>query len=1004
MRIFRVRMLLCVLLAAGTVQAQLSSSAYRVLGQTDLQSNGLNMAGGVSLHNPGGVALDVRGGQEHVYICDTGNSRVLAWADLASYHIGDSPALVLGQPAAGDVSAYGIGAKGFNGPTAIAVDPNTGNLYVADTGNNRVLRFPSPFDNPARIEPDAVYGQPDFTTFTAGSSPGSLSAPRGVAVDAAGNLWVADSGNNRILRFAAATPGASVPPPADTVIGQADFVSNSSNQGATAPSASSLYAPAGLAFDAQGNLYVADYGNTRVLRFAPPAGGSLNPAANAVWGETGFTTRGVPPQPSASTMAGPIAVAVDGSGNVYAAVPRDNRVLVFTASAAGGGAATMVLGQTDFTTTTPDSGAFPMASASTLSGPADVKVDPRGNLFVADSQNNRALQFAPQAKSAALVWGQSDFVSNGANQIKPGSINAPYKMVVDYSRAPYALYVADIGNNRVLVWKDSTAFRNGDPADLVIGQPNLRTAAANVDAQGAAPSRTSLFAPAGLALNPSDGTLYVADSGNNRVLRYPRPVDQTGRIAPDAVIGQVDFKSSTSAAVSASSLNAPTGLAFSADGHLFIADTGNNRVLEFGAGAGTGASAIRVYGQPNMNSSLKPAQVTSQTLAAPRGLFVDSASNLYVADTADNRVVVFAYTENAPPYGAAAAYTIGSSVLNSPADVALDSGGNVYVSDSGNNRVLIFSSPISIVGPSLTGVVGQPDTTSKAVNWDAGNGLASADSLAQPLGVYVDRQDTLYVGDAGNNRVLQFLKGVSAMNAADFQTGAPVAQSGLATLLGAALASDSATAPPGPWPAKLVNRVVVINDQTPAPLSLMSPGQINFQVPASAPLGTDRVAVRTADTGELVAGGGLPVASASPGLFTTGQSGSGQGLILNQDGTPNGASNPAPVGSTITLYGTGQGQVSPAVSDGAPAPGPPMAATVAVPTSDGQTCLTVQPSLCVAIGSAFGTVQASGLAPGYIGVWQINVTIPQGTPSGGAVPLRAVIDGIPSNIVTVAVK
>jgi uncharacterized protein (TIGR03437 family) len=496
----------------------------------------------------------------------------------------------------------------------------------------------------------------------------------------------------------------------------------------------------------------------------------------------------------------------------------------------------------------------------------------------------------------------------------------------------------------------------------------------------------------------------VADSGNNRVLRYPRPVAQTGRITPDAVIGQPDFTSNASAAVNASSLNNPRGLGFSADGHLFVADSGNNRVLEFPNGAGTGSAAIRVYGQPNMNSAAKPTQVFQQQLSAPQGVYVDSASNLYVADSGDNRVVVFAYTADAPPAGAAAAYTFGGGVLKTPVDVALDSSGNIYVSDFGNNRVLEFSSPISLSGPAVIGVVGQPAATGTAANWDGSNGLASPDSIASPVGIYIDRQDTLYVGDAGNNRVLHFLKAAAAVNAASFQAGAPVAQGGLATITGSALAASTATPSGQALPSSLGNRVVQIDDQLAAPLGLVSPGQVNFQVPSTAPLGTARVAVRTADTNELVAGGSILIAPVSPGLFTASSSGSGQGLIYNQDGTLNGPSNPAPAGSTILLYGTGQGQVSPAISDGVPAPGPPMSATVAVPTTDGKACLTVQPSLCVAIGNAFGTVKASGLAPGYVGLWQINVTIPQGIASGSAVPLRVVLDGSPSNVVTVAVK
>lgn len=986
----------------GTAAAfgQLSPYAYRVLGQRDLQSNGLNMLQGTELQLPGGIALDPRGGQLHIYICDTGNSRVLGWADAASYQTGDAPAVVLGQLGAGYSGANAIGVKGLSGPTAAAVDPNTGDLYVADSGNNRVVRFPSPFANPARIEPDAVFGQPNFSSVTGGSSQSRMNQPFGLAFDSAGNLWVGDSGNNRVLRFNAGSLGSATPPAADAVIGQRDYTSSSANQGGGA-SASTLYAPAGVAFDDQGNLYVADFGNARVVRFAAASLGTANAAANAVWGQPNLTTRGAASQASATTLGAPLNVAVDHRGILYVSTPSDNRVLAFPADTP---TANSVLGQTDFTTTTANTGAAPMASASTLSSPADVKLDSDGNLYVADAGNNRVLWFNGGAKAATRLWGQADFLSNGANQVKATSINAAYKMAIDYSKTPYALYISDIGNHRILGWRDSAAFRNGDAADLVIGQPNLRTAISNVDTGAAGkPSRTSLSYPAGLAVNPYDGTLYVADSGNHRVLRFPRPVDQSGRITPDAVIGQVDFTSNTSAAVTAASLNTPTGLALGNDGHLFVADTGNNRVLEFPSGAGTGAAAIRVYGQPNMFSASKPAQNTAQTLNAPRGLSVDAGSNLYVVDAGGNRVLLFANTQDAPAASAFATYPI-AGVFKGAVDVAVDSSGNIFVSDSGNNRVLEISSPIAIAGPSIIGVIGQPDAKSTATNWDGSNGLASPDSLYAPLGLYIDRQDTLYIGDSGNNRVLHFLKLAVVVNAASFQTGAPVARGSLATLTGTGLAGDTASSPADAWPTTLLNHKVVVNDDLEAPVSLMSPGQVNFQVPSAAPVGTQRVAVRTADTGELIAGGTLLVSSVSPALFTASQNGVGQGLIRNQDGSMNSASNPASAGTTITLFGTGQGQVSPAVADGSAASGSPVSATIAVPTTDGKTCVTVQPSMCVAIGSAFGTVQESGLMPGYVGLWQVKVTLPTGLTSGSAVPVRVVLNGSPSNIVTLAVR
>ena len=642
-------------------------------------------------------------------------------------------------------------------------------------------------------------------------------------------------------------------------------------------------------------------------------------------------------------------------------------------------------------------------------------MDASGNLFVADAGNSRVIAFPASSRTAYRVWGQNDFNSNGPNQTKPASLNFPYGMAIDYSQQPFVLYVADTGNNRVLVWKDSVHFTNGQPADLVIGQASLLTGAANVDAQGSTTTTasTSLATPTGLAVT-ANGTLYVADSANNRVLRFQRPVSQSGRITPDAVIGQTNFTSTLSALVNASSLKNPVGLAIGPNGDLFVADSGNNRVLEFPAGAGNGAVALRVYGQPSTSSSLHPSQFSAQTLAGPQGIAVDPGSNLYVADTGANRVLIFPNTQNAPAAGMVATFVIGpgsfsstSSNLKTPVGVDPDANGNIYIADNGNNRVLIYPSLVflPVAGGAATAVVGQQALSGTGANWDSVDGRATPDSLNSPVGIYIDRQNTLYVADSGNNRVTQFLNPASVVNAATFQASVPVGQGSLATLFGSGLVTGQATSSGSTWPSVLLNRQVVVNDQTAAPLYFMGAGQINFQVPSNAPLGTQRVAVRTADTQELVAGGTLLVQAAAPGLFTANAQGTGQAAVVNQDFTINSPSNPAPVGSTISIYGTGQGQVSPSVLDGTAAPqAPGLAQTVAVPTTNGTTCLNSPNSMCVAVGSTFAAVPFSGLAPGFIGLWQINVTLPQGVPTGSAVPMKVIINGSSSNIVTVAIR
>ncbi|HUB82460.1 MAG TPA: hypothetical protein VMB03_26870 [Bryobacteraceae bacterium] len=999
--------LLVFLAAASEGYAQLSSSAYRALGQPNLSQNGLNLIQGAALHNPDAIALDSRGAQVHLYVSDTQNYRVLGWADVSAYQAGQAPAIVLGQSSLLNSVPMGIGAKGFDGPLGLAVDPMSGNLYVADTGNNRVLRFQSPFDNPTVVEPDAVYGQSNFTTFSsAAPSATSLNQPRSLAFDPSGNLWIADTGNNRVVRIPAANLNVPAPVAADTVIGQKDFSGGQADAGSGAVSNSGFDEPAGIAFDVIGDLYVADFNNTRVLMFPVP----LTPpaAASIVWGQTDFTSRGVPSPATSSSLAGPTGVSV-GGGNLYVATPFDDRVLVFSAGGPNGTAAKSVIGQPDLTTTTVNTGSFPLASATSLAGPTDVKVDTSGNVWVADAENNRVLMFPPGSNSASQVWGQNDFASNGPNQVKPASLNFPYQVAIDYSQSPFALYVSDTNNNRVLVWKDSAHFQSGDPADLVIGQPTLYTAAPNIDSGAAqTPTATSLAGPRGVAV-AKDGTVYVADSGNNRVLQFPRPVSQSGRITPSAVIGQTNFTSSASAATSATSLNTPGGLAIGPNGDLFVADSGNNRVLEFPPGGGTGAAAARVFGQPNMTSGTRPTQVSAQSLNSPQGVFVDQTSNLYVTDTGANRVLV--YSNSAGSTSATAVIgqadsngTPGGVALNVPLGVAVDGSGNVWVADNGNNRVLEFTWPGYLPGgATAAAVIGQPNSSNTSPDWDTTNGLATADSLYNPSAVYLDRQNTLYVGDPGNNRLLQFLRPVALVNGATLQAGVPLANGSIATLFGNGLATDTGTASGGSWPPSMVNRQVVVNDQLVAPLYYASATQMNFQLPSNTPQGQQRIAVRLADTNELVAGGSVLAAAVAPGIFTLTESGSGQAAVLNADYSVNGANNPAAIGSTIQIYGTGQGPVSPAVPDGTAAPGSPLSWTAAQATSNAQTCFATQ-AVCVAIGDAFGAIQYTGLAPGEIGLWQINVTIPSGIVTGSAVGVRVVIDGVASNLVTIAVK
>ncbi len=1002
--------------------AQLNPSAFRELGQPDLRQNGLNGVQGSEMASPSGVALDARGGVLHLYVADTSNNRVLGWRDANNYMAGSTADLALGQPNLRATVPLGIGAGGLNGPLALAVNPGNGDVYVADTNNHRVLRFPSPFENPDRVEPDHFYGQPTLSSRTAnagGLSARSMNGPAAVAFDKLGNLWVVDRGNNRVLRLPVSALDATEPA-ADIVLGQADFNSGGANA-STGVGPGGFNTPFGLAFDGAGNLYVSDFTNARILVFNAPL--SMSEEASRVIGQLTFTASGAPTTPSATTLRGPVGLDVSAAGDLYVAIPLDNRVLVFNkvAQAPAGAAADRVLGQLVLTTGIRNINTNPLANAQGLSGVSDVAVDADGNVFVADGLNHRVLGYPSGSGTANRVWGQPDFKHNAPNGLEANSISGAYQILVDYTTEPFPLYVSDTNNHRILIWKDSTGFRNGDPANLVIGQPDLTTAVANVDTgAGQTPTATSLAGPRGIALD-SSGNLFVADTANNRVLRFPRPVEQSGRITADLVLGQGDFFSSISASVTARSLSLPSGLAFDSQGNLFVSDTGNNRVLEFGPGLANAAAAMRVFGQQDFVSGAAPGQISAESLFSPEGVFVDAFGFLYVADTAAHRVLIYPNASEAATTGPSASIVLGQASfgvfgsaggaarLNSPRNVTTDPDGNIYIADTGNNRIVIYPPVVElpIFGASATGVVGQSNLNSGSANFNSSDGNATPQGLYAPVGLFLDRNATLYVGDTGNNRVLHFLKPGVAVNAAHFLSQVPVAPGSLVSLFGTGFTDEGKTeqAAKVPLPREMAGRRVEVTPGVDAPLLFVSSTQINMQVPVETPAGTQGVAVRRADTNELLAGGVLSVLEAGPGLFTSTQNGTGQALALNQNGSLNGPSNPAARGSVVSLFGTGQGPVQPTVSSGQAAPSSaPLATTVATPTSDGATCLSVQPSVCVAVGSSFGDVLFSGLAPGFVGLWQLNVRIPDGAVSGDAVPVRAVMRGRPGNVATIAVQ
>jgi sugar lactone lactonase YvrE len=355
---------------------------------------------------------------------------------------GQAATLVLGQPDFTS-SASATTQSGMYYPSAVAVDPTTHKVFVSEEINNRVLRFASIYALRNGAKAEAVLGQRNFTSNTADTTQSGMDEPEFVFVDGSGRLWVADYGNNRVLRFDHASTILSGAP-ANAVLGQPNFSSSG-----YATTQNGMYYPAGVFLDSSGRLWVADYYNNRVLRFDNAASKANGAKADGVLGQPDFTSNGY--ATTQSSMNDPWSVAVDGSGRLWVSDESNSRVLRFdnAASKANGAKADGVLGQPDFT-----SNGY-VTSQSGMSYQSGVAVDnSSGRLYVADYYNNRILVFNSAATlangaKASYVLGQTNFTTR-----TPGTSATTLDSVysVFFDQTSKVLFAADYTNSRVLMY------------------------------------------------------------------------------------------------------------------------------------------------------------------------------------------------------------------------------------------------------------------------------------------------------------------------------------------------------------------------------------------------------------------------------------------------------------------------------------------------------------------------------------------------------------------------
>ena len=367
-------------------------------------------------------------GSGHLAVADWGNGRVLIFD--GPFTTGESASIVLGQPNFDSaLLAWQDESPGLLlGPSGLAIDP-TGNLYVADYNNGRVVQFRPPFQN--GMNASLELGVPswdspsDLNDLNCYHNPPAMSLcmPAGVTVDSKGDVWVADTWDGRVVEYQQPITQAM---DADIAIGHPNMDETADCDGLyerlhESPSGSVLTGsefcnPSTVAFDRKGDLWVSDSGNERVLEFVPPF--STGMAASVELGYPAQVGMAATLQQhcqttSATTLCGPGGLAFDAEGNLWVVDNGNQRVLEFSPPFSDGMAASLVIGQPDFT-----HNELAPPSANSLDDPSGLTFDSDGDLIVSDARNSRVLFFVPPFKSgmsASVVVGQTDMNTGAAH-------------------------------------------------------------------------------------------------------------------------------------------------------------------------------------------------------------------------------------------------------------------------------------------------------------------------------------------------------------------------------------------------------------------------------------------------------------------------------------------------------------------------------------------------------------------------------------------------------------
>jgi uncharacterized protein (TIGR03437 family) len=850
-----------------------------------------------SLHSPNAVAVD---GAGNVFISDQGLNAIFR-LDAATGVL----TVAAGNGTYGDSGDGGPATSAqLANPYGVAVDA-AGNLYIAQQSYPRIRKVSN-----GVITTVAGTGTYGFSGDNGPAVNAQLSGPTGVAVDAAGNLYIADVGSRRIRRI---TNGVIA-----TVAGNGA----TGYSGDNGPAASAeLYYPFGVAVDSAGNLYIADVYNQRIRKVAN--GVITTVAGNGTQGYSGDNG------PAAGAeLYYPFGVAVDSAGNLYIADTDNNRI-----RKVANGVITTVAGSGGYGL----GGDQGPATSAQLTSPIGAAVDASGSLYIADQANLRVRKVANGVITTVAGGGS---VADDNRPATSAQLFQPQGVAADSAGG---VYIADTHDYRV------RKVANGV----------ITTVAGGGGAAGDNGPATSaqLLGPIGVAVD-SAGNLYIADGWRIRKV-------SNGAITTVAGNGTPGFSGDNGPATAAQV--EPGALAVDSAGNLYIAEPSIHSIRKVSQGVITTVAGTGTQGYSGDNGPAAAAQ-----LAIPWGVAVDSDGNLYIADSGNHRVRKVSNGIITTVAGSGMNGTWGdngpatTAQLEDPYGLAVDSAGNLYIADWATDSIRKVSNGM------ITTVAGNG-----TFGFSGDGGPAAGAQLYHPQSVAADGAGNVYIADTANNRVrvLTPAPTIGAVtNAASNLSGA-VSPGEIVALYGSNIGpAQLVTAAPGAsgsYGTQVANTSVSFNGIQ-APIIYAGAAQ----TAAILPYGITGSAAQATVTyqGLTSAAFSVPVASSAPGIFTYDSSGQGPAAAVNQDGvTVNTAATPTKIGDIISLYATGEGQTTPAGVDGKPA-------SVPYP----------QPNLTVTatVGGQNAQVKYAGGAPGEVaGLMQVNVQIPAGIATGDAVPV-----------------